>query len=297
VVSVVVPVYNGARNIHRCIENLLGQQSAGDFEIVVADDGSTDNTRDIVNSFRAGRVKAEFHEHVGRAQNRNLGAAEARGDVLVFLDSDMQASPNLLAEHAGRQSRLGDNGIVIGSVPVATTCLRHAVGRYLAAKWKRRLAALERNPEDPFLMQSGNFSIGHGFFDRLGGFDAGLDMYGAEDIDFFVRARESGGVFEYCPTAISEHEVEESFQVLYAKATEKRGSMAALRRKHALKQELKSDIPTRRLTDLVWRRFRSWRGSQRLLLALLPLLERTVSDRRVFFLYDSIIAGVSEADR
>jgi glycosyltransferase involved in cell wall biosynthesis len=290
-VSVIVPVYNGSRHLRRCIESLLAQQYTHSFEIVVTDDGSTDGSRDIVTDFSDSRVRPAFHDQVGRAQNRNLGAARAEGDTLVFLDHDMLAAPDLLAKHADRLSGLGDTGIVVGCVPVAKACRQHPVGRYLAAKWERRLDALARNPADPFLMQSGNFSIRREFFERLGGFDAGLDKYGAEDTDFFIRARNYGAVFAYAADARSEHHDETSFRALYEKAKEKRVSGAALRRKHGLREPSKPEVPTRSIVDSVWRGFRSWRGSQGLLLATLPLLERLAPDRRVFFVYDSLLAG------
>jgi glycosyltransferase involved in cell wall biosynthesis len=292
-VSVVVPVYNGSLHLSRCIEHLLAQQTTHSFEIVVSDDGSTDASRDIASGFRDSRVRPVFHDQVGRAQNRNLGAAQAKGDMLVFLDHDMLAAPDLLAKHADRLSGLGDTGIVAGCVPVAKACLQHTVGRYLAAKWERRLDALARDPADPFLMQSGNFAVRHEFFDRLGGFDAGLEKYGAEDTDFFLRARDSGAVFAYAADAMSEHYDETSFRALYEKAKEKRVSVAALRRKHGLEEPSKTEVPTRRIVDSVWRGFRSWRGSQGLLLATLPLLERMAQDRRVFFVYDSLLAGAA----
>jgi glycosyltransferase involved in cell wall biosynthesis len=292
-VSVIVPVYNGSRHLRRCIESLLAQQTTREFEIVISDDGSTDGSRDIVGSYRDARVRSVFHDNVGRGKNRNLGASQAKGDRLVFLDQDMLAAPDLLAKHVDRLSRLGDTGIVVGCVPVAKACLQHTVGRYLAGKWERRLDALARNPADPFLMQSGNFAVRHEFFDRLGGFDAGLEKYGAEDTDFFLRARDSGAVFAYAADAMSEHYDETSFLSLYEKAKEKRVSVAALRRKHGFAEPSKPEAPTRRVGDSVWRGFRSWRGSQGLLLATLPLLERLAPDRRVFFVYDSLLAGVA----
>jgi glycosyltransferase involved in cell wall biosynthesis len=276
--------------LRRCIESLLAQQTTFSFEIVVTDDGSTDGTRDIVGTYHDARVRSVFHDNVGRAQNRNLGAAQARGDTLVFLDQDMLAAPDLLTRHTDRLSGLGHTGIVAGCVPVAKACLQHTVGRYLAGKWERRLDALARNPADPFLMQSGNFSIRREFFDRLGGFDAGLDRYGAEDTDFFLRARDSGAEFAYAAEAMSEHYDETAFRSLYEKAMEKRSSVAALRRKHGLEEEPKPETPNHRVLDSIWRGFRSWRGSQGLLLAALPLLERLAPDRRVFFIYDSLLA-------
>lgn len=91
-ISVVIPTYNEEKVISECVSSLLNQNFK-DFEIVVVDDGSTDNTLKILDKFK---VKILKQKHQGPAVARNLGAKEAKGKVLVFVDADMTFDSNFL---------------------------------------------------------------------------------------------------------------------------------------------------------------------------------------------------------
>ena len=87
-VSVIIPVYNRFQTIQYCIESVL-IQSYQDFEIIVVDDLSTDNTCDIVESLKDARIRLIKLDKKGGAQvARNKGIIEARGEWIAFLDSD-----------------------------------------------------------------------------------------------------------------------------------------------------------------------------------------------------------------
>jgi glycosyltransferase involved in cell wall biosynthesis len=97
-VSVVVPTYNRAPDIARCLDSLVAQ-SYRDFEVLVCDDGSKDDTREVVESF-TDRLHIEYHwaeNWGGPARPRNVGLAKARGEYLAFLDSDDWWMPEKLA--------------------------------------------------------------------------------------------------------------------------------------------------------------------------------------------------------
>ena len=94
-VSVIMPTYNRARWIGRAIHSVLEQLEAGD-ELIVIDDGSTDDTRAAVTSFGE-RVIYLQAEHRGAGPARNLGLAHARGELIAFLDSDDVWLPGKLA--------------------------------------------------------------------------------------------------------------------------------------------------------------------------------------------------------
>jgi glycosyltransferase involved in cell wall biosynthesis len=83
--SVIVPCYNEEHNIGKCLETLSHQSIEG-YEIIVLDDGSTDGTREIVQTFD---VRFFEQSHGGPAAARNRGAHEAVGNILVFVDADM----------------------------------------------------------------------------------------------------------------------------------------------------------------------------------------------------------------
>jgi glycosyltransferase involved in cell wall biosynthesis len=96
-VSVVIPTYNRAGLISETIQSVLDQTFA-DFEIVVVDDGSTDNTKDVVASFEDSRIKYIYQENRGLSAARNTGANASNTDYILFLDSDDLLLPHNLAK-------------------------------------------------------------------------------------------------------------------------------------------------------------------------------------------------------
>ena len=85
--SVIVPTYNRAFIVDRCINSILVQEYVS-FEIIVVDDGSTDNTKEVVCQYMDSRLNYFFQENSGVSVARNKGSKLAKGDYLVFLDSD-----------------------------------------------------------------------------------------------------------------------------------------------------------------------------------------------------------------
>lgn len=93
--SIVIPTYNRANFISKAIESVLAQ-SFKDFEIVVVDDGSTDETEQVVMSIRNEKVRYFRKENEERAAARNFGARSAKGKYINFLDSDDTIYPHHL---------------------------------------------------------------------------------------------------------------------------------------------------------------------------------------------------------
>ncbi|MBU6429808.1 MAG: glycosyltransferase, partial [Cyanobacteria bacterium REEB65] len=96
--SVVVTTYNRADLLARCLAALLGQEGAPEYEVLVVDDGSTDATADLPQLDHP-RVRYLPVAHGGRAKARNAGLAAAKGNVLVYVDSDVFVVPGFLAAH------------------------------------------------------------------------------------------------------------------------------------------------------------------------------------------------------
>jgi glycosyltransferase involved in cell wall biosynthesis len=95
--SIIVPVYNRERLIGRCLESLLSQDF-GDFELVLVDDASTDRSLARMREHRDGRIRIlEQKINLGVGPARNAGAAAARGDWIIFVDSDDELVPGALA--------------------------------------------------------------------------------------------------------------------------------------------------------------------------------------------------------
>lgn len=91
-ISVIIPTYNEENVIADCIESLK-KQSVKDFEIIIVDDGSTDSTLQILKNIN---VRVLEQKHQGPAMARNLGVREAKGKILVFVDSDMTFDKDFL---------------------------------------------------------------------------------------------------------------------------------------------------------------------------------------------------------
>src|SRR3989338_3430207 len=92
-ISIVIPAFNEQKTISECLKSLKNQ-SYRPIEITVVDDGSSDSTRNIVKGFSD--IKLLTQSHKGPGQARNLGASNAKGEILVFVDADMTFDKNFI---------------------------------------------------------------------------------------------------------------------------------------------------------------------------------------------------------
>lgn len=104
-VSVCIPTYNSALFLRECLDSVLTQTFA-DFEIVVSDNGSQDNTLSIIKSYRDDRIRVFSHsENHGMTWNFNFALHQAKGDYIKLLMSDDALSPDCLQEQAATLDR------------------------------------------------------------------------------------------------------------------------------------------------------------------------------------------------
>lgn len=94
-VSVIIPTYNRGWIIKEAVDSVLSQNFV-DFELIVVDDGSTDNTRDILDAYK-NDIKVFRYNNQGVSAARNRGIAQASGKFIAFLDSDDLWMPNKLS--------------------------------------------------------------------------------------------------------------------------------------------------------------------------------------------------------
>ena len=107
-VSVIVPVYNSASTLERCLESLLAQ-SFTDFEIILVDDGSTDGSADICAGYSRhdSRIKVISQPNRGVSAARNLGLDNASGEYVAFCDSDDMVRPSWLSSMMAAAGKAG----------------------------------------------------------------------------------------------------------------------------------------------------------------------------------------------
>lgn len=94
-ISVIIPTYNEESVIEDCL-NSLAKQSTYDFDLIVVDDGSSDGTLQKLQNSKTPKLKVLTQQHKGAGAGRNLGAKQAKGDILVFVDADMTFDKNFL---------------------------------------------------------------------------------------------------------------------------------------------------------------------------------------------------------
>jgi hypothetical protein len=112
-VSIVIPCYNQARFLGDAIESALGQ-TCPPLEVIVVDDGSTDDTESIVARYRGPKYLRQ--RNAGAPSARNRGFRESRGDFLLFLDADDRLLPEAVAHGVAALARHGDWAFATGHV-------------------------------------------------------------------------------------------------------------------------------------------------------------------------------------
>ena len=91
-ISVIIPLYNKEKIVERSVNSVLSQ-SFKNFELIIVDDGSTDNSFEIVNNIKDDRIRLMRQENGGPSKARNTGAKRACGEWIVFLDADDELLP------------------------------------------------------------------------------------------------------------------------------------------------------------------------------------------------------------
>jgi glycosyltransferase involved in cell wall biosynthesis len=192
-VTVVVPARNAAATIGRTLEALSSQEVESAYEVVVADDGSDDETPRIAE--RAG-VKLVRLGGGGAAEARNAAVAAGSGSVLAFTDSDCFPTPGWLA--AGLRA-LDRADVVQGRVEPDVGVPRGPFDRSLWVEGETGL------------FETANLFVRRDLFDRLGGFEAPFDVDGGrplgEDVWFGWRARRTGARSVFEAEALVRHAV------------------------------------------------------------------------------------------
>lgn len=202
--SVVIPTYNRQPILEKCLraleQQVFDQQLIAGYEVVVVDDGSTDDTvpwlQDQAAQFP--HVRLFLQDHQGPAAARNVGVEKATGDTIIFIDSDLVVTPQFLQAHAealqqGQQSlgsdRLFTYGWVINTANFADpTSEPFKVTDYSAAYFA-----------------TGNVAIARKWLEQAGLFDTGFQLYGWEDLELGVRLKQLGLKLIKCPAAVGYH--------------------------------------------------------------------------------------------
>lgn len=144
--SVIMPTYNKAPYLDLTLASYRSQ-TTDDFEIILIDDGSSDDTPEVAAAYEADlSIRYLRRPHAGRAGARNAGIREAVGDILLFSDDDRLVSPAFVAEHLAAHERPGDT-LVLGWMYGVVTMLHPALVGPLFTALSRRVAPAAVSPD------------------------------------------------------------------------------------------------------------------------------------------------------
>lgn len=200
--SVIIPVYNGAAVITRCLDALIGQTvPASQFEVIVVDDGSTDQTAAQVERWAAEHrsmlVRLARQDHAGPAAARNRGAALAATPLLLFTDADCRPMPNWIAALLAGFDRPERPDGLMGTYRSEQRTL---AARFAQMEFEDRYRLMRHKPELD-LVATYSAAFRRDVFVQTGGFDPGFPEANNEDVEFSYRLSEQGYRMYFVPDA------------------------------------------------------------------------------------------------
>jgi glycosyltransferase involved in cell wall biosynthesis len=203
-ISIIIPTYNRLPILEKCLKALEKQKfidnKISNYEIIVVDDGSTDGTLKwlIDRADQLPHVRSFLQEHQGPAAARNLGIKEAKGDIIIFIDSDLVVTETFLQAHANAlregQKKLGSD-------------------RLFTYGWVINTCNFENPTAEPYKITdfsaayfaTGNVAIARKWLEEVGLFDTRFQLYGWEDLELGVRLKRLGLKLIKCPEAVGYH--------------------------------------------------------------------------------------------
>jgi GT2 family glycosyltransferase len=208
--SFVVPTYRRPSALQLTLEALFElDHPASEFEVIVVDDGSGDDTISTVETISADRpnLKLLALANSGVARARNAGAEAAAGELLIFLDDDIIVAPDHVERHLAARAAHGDcrvNGHWEFSPATLEALEATPFGRFRIGveSWVKGETEKQPLPDGrlrPSTVTAANLSISKRLFVALGGFDATFPYAGCEDQEFAYRAAEADCAFIYDP--------------------------------------------------------------------------------------------------
>lgn len=231
-VSIILPTYNRAYSIGEAIESVLAQTYAN-WELIISDDGSTDNTQSVVRGYCEKDSRIHYHrnpQRQGLPKNRNIGVSLSKGELIYFIEDDVVIEPDCLEILVKTFNEIKAKGIKVGGI----------APRSFEPRKQGKLMFLERyvgdqkrkNMNSPALIDKWtglmyqNFSLDCGdvretplvpswslfakdAFAEIGGYEEKayniVGTYSHEETDFFVRLGKRGYKLYFQPKAVARH--------------------------------------------------------------------------------------------
>ncbi|MBI3926076.1 MAG: glycosyltransferase [Armatimonadetes bacterium] len=201
--SVVIPTYNRRETLAVVLPSLRDQTfPSSRYELLLCDAGSTDGTRELIESLAIANLRWLPGADRGRAGARNRGIENARGEIILFTDADIIADPELLSQH-DRYHVAHPGDAVVGCEIQVNNLAEHEEYRRAPERHARHRATRRFLPWHYFL--TGNASVDRKALIEVEMFDEGFTGYGHEDLELGYRLVRRGLKIRYSPGAINYH--------------------------------------------------------------------------------------------
>ena len=197
-VSIIIPTFNGASRIGHCLDALRKQTAGRSVEVLVVNDGSTDNTVDVVKRYSGVRLITQAN--AGPAAARNRGALEARGTIILFTDDDCVPMPDWLDAMLAPF----EDTEVVGVRGVYRTRQDGLAARFVQIEYEDRYRRMARLPSIDFI-DTYSAAFRRDRFLEMTGFDTSFPVACAEDADLSYRMSARGWKMKFAPAAIVYH--------------------------------------------------------------------------------------------
>jgi glycosyltransferase involved in cell wall biosynthesis len=198
--SVIIPTYNAEKIIKPVINALLSQQTKKTFEIIVVDDGSSDETAQEVKKIKSKKLVYLHQKNTGPAKARNAGAKCAKGKIILFIDSDCVAEKAWLTE----MLKPFNDKRVSAVQGAYKTKQKELTARFGQIEIENRYEKMNKAQEIDWV---GSYSAAYDkkVYDSLGGFDESFPIASGEDPELSYKVHERGGKIVFNPKAIVYH--------------------------------------------------------------------------------------------
>jgi glucosyl-dolichyl phosphate glucuronosyltransferase len=215
-VSVIVCTRNRAQYLHACLESLALQECETPFEVVVVDNGSTDNTAAVIQEWcrTDARFRTILEPRVGLSAAKNTGVRLARGRLLLFTDDDVVVDRRWIRTYMDFFDRRGEQSIIAGGPIVPIPDDLGPWPDWFDACALADLGLLDYGIERPLDRQEylwgANMAVPVSYFRELGSWNESVGRRGDargtfEDTDYQDRSRTAGGATWFCPSARIHH--------------------------------------------------------------------------------------------
>lgn len=201
-ISIIIPTFNRKETLKTTLLSFKGQTFT-DFEIIVADDGSTDGTSEMVKSLTLPfPIKHLWHKNAGRSAARNMGIREAQGEIILFIDDHIILDKYFIEEHLKTYEKYqGTNiGAVRGYVEFINDPKEVPPRPRHLTFITRIIKHLQEN--DALRFYTHNVSVKKEALLKIGGFDEDFKEYGFQDQELGHRLKKAGYQIKFNPNAI-----------------------------------------------------------------------------------------------